>query len=344
MKKSEGIPFARPTNLLGERVATEKEELTMSTVTVRFRGICCFIDPTNGERQYFNKRVVLPNGSGHQHAGMEPHVSIIEFYADDLKKRAPKGMKRARYTRPGDDAQYACLVIDEPMWIELLGTTKGETENGVNLEDSVIHLDSLVKAPLQLKQTLLGRAVDVDSGLISAVVDLPQGTLMSGPPEAGLTKFPKSSNFPPRRLGRWLEHIAVVKENEDFGLKLTPLGKPDAPPLEIWFKSSTRLITIANEPLRLIVGKFVRKADGAIDGLAPVHKMGKHDAKKAKTSKNGKAAKDAHPGMQSTNGGSPQSTAHFNLYWELMADPPKSPPLPEPTQGTGPSCSPAIKP
>jgi hypothetical protein len=342
MKNSEGIPFVRPTKLVGNDEGNEKEGgFTMSVITVRFRGICCFIEPTNGESKIFRKRVVLPNGSKHEHAGMEKHFPIIEFYADDLQRK-PAGMELVNFTRPGDEAQYQYIEITEPVRIELIGTKEGIVAPGLNLEDSVIHLDSLVSGRLRLKQTLLGDAVAVDSSLAQAVIDLPKGVLMSGPPEAAITAFPKSPKFTKRRVGRWLEHIAEVKG--DFGLQLTPLGKPNATPKQIWFKSSTRLITIANEPLRLIVGQFV-PTKASVAASVALHGHGKTKAKggakKKKVAKNGN---DVHQGMQSANGGSPQSTAHFNLYWDLMADPPASRPLPEPVQGSGPSCSPAIKP
>jgi hypothetical protein len=268
----------------------------MATMTVRFRGICCFIDKTNGES--FNKRVVLPNGRSHQHDEHEEHLPIIEFFADDLKA-APEDLPRINYTRPGDDAKYQRIELDEPVYIELLGTAaRGAIEPGLNLEESLIHLQDLVDEDIQLKRTLRGPAVKVDPKLVVAVIDLPKGMLMAGPPEPNITKFPNSQKFTERRAARWLEHITQVEG--EFGLRLTPLGKPRPVAREIWFKSSTRMVTIANEPLRFIVGHFVKKP----------------------------MAKPAKP------------TGHFDMYWDLIADPP-SRPVPEPSQGLGPGCSPS---
>lgn len=289
----------------------------MATITVRFRGICCFIDKTNGES--FNKRVVLPNGKGPQHGDHEKHLPIIEYFADDLKY-PPEGLKRADYTRPGDSAQYQRIELDEPMHIELLGSSplgpvpEGKITAGLNLPDSLIHLEELVEQKLQLKRTLRGPAMQVDPNLVVAVIDLPKGVLMAGPPEPVITKFPNSPKFSERRAARWLEHMFVV--GGEFGLRLTPLGGQSQPEAkEIWFKSSTRLITIANEPLRYIVGHFVAKPEKLAPAPAVTMDMG-------------------------TPAGN--STGHFDMYWDLIADPPARPrPIPEPSLGLGPGCSPS---
>jgi hypothetical protein len=316
---SEGISITRPTKPLSasrEGDLREKEELAMATVTVRFRGICCFIDPTNGES--FKKRVVLPNGGNHHHVGMEAHVPIIEFFADDLKS-APSDVERISYTRPGDDGQYQRIELEEPVMIELLNAEMGAITPGPNFEDSVIHLDSLMSEKLELKRTLLGPAASVSPALAAAVIDLPGGTLMAGPPESSVTRFPAPVKFQPRRIARWLEHIVDVKGA--FGLQLTSLRDPEAPPRQIWFKDTTRLITIGNEPMRAIVGHFVPRAEGAVAADEPQH--GGHDG-------------DADaPRLQ--------ATGHFDIYWDLIADPPFRP-VPEPFQTTGPGCGPATKP
>jgi hypothetical protein len=234
----------------------------MPTITVRFRGICCFIDKTNGED--FEKRVVLPGGSAHSaHADFEAHLPIIEFLADDLKK-APAYPERISYSRPGDDGQYQRIEIKDPVMIEFQGlSSKRKTiTRGLNLEDSIIHLDDLApNRKLALKSTLLGPALKVDPKLAVVVIDLPPGVLMAGPPEPIITSFPAPAKFEHRRTARWLEHIMEV--DDDFSLKLTPLGGDrDAVPQFIHFAPTTRLITIANEPERMIVGHFVQSATG----------------------------------------------------------------------------------
>jgi hypothetical protein len=321
----------------------------MATITVRFRGICCFIDKTT-KANPFNKRVVLPNGKSHQHGdNKENHLSIIEFFADDLKS-APDDLPRFGYTRPGDGGQYQLFLLEEAVHIELLTTSptlgpvpQGRITPGINLEDSLIHLHELVDQKIQLKRTLLGPATQVDPTLVSAVVDLPKGVLMAGPPEPMITKFPSSPKFSDRRAARWLEHIFELggKESE-FGLKLTPLGKLQAESKEIWFKSSTRMITIANEPLRFIVGHFV------VNPPKPVEKS--TEKSPASTGPQTVAKTGANVGTQSgtaaltmdmdTPPGKP--TGHFDMYWDLVADPPARPrPIPEPSLGLGPGCAPA---
>src|SRR5690349_729243 len=105
----------------------------MSAVTIRFRGLCCFIKDTNGAK-YFQRRVVLPS---HDHsAGIEHHISHIEFLADDLKK-VSQGLTPIPYKRPGDDGQYERIELNDAVMIEFLGlegedkrVTEGPTFKG----------------------------------------------------------------------------------------------------------------------------------------------------------------------------------------------------------------------
>jgi hypothetical protein len=219
----------------------------------------------------------------------------------------------------------------------------GIVRESLGLAGSVIHLDSLVSKPAVLRSSLLGQAVDADSELVTAVMDLPAGELASGPPEASITEFPMSPGFKKRRVGRWLEHTAEVT-GDAICLELTPLGKPNATPKKIWFNDTTSLITIANEPLRLIVGKFVQKLNGETEGPNPNQNMKMATKTSGATEPENGKAMDGHQEMPSGNGGQAQGTAHFNLYWELMQDPPRDRPRPASSQGSGPSCSPAIKP
>lgn len=292
----------------------------MATITVRFRGICCFLEPTNGEP--FKKRVVLPNGKGHQHSELEEHLPIIEFYADDLEGDGPAGLKvSGTYTRPGDDAQYRRISIDRPMMIEMVGTPPGDVMKGPGLKESTIHLDTLLDQKFELKRSLLGEASAVNPDLVHAVIDLPKGLLMPGPPEHAMTRFLKPAKFQERRLARWLEHTAELDEDQRFGLKLTPLGDRFKESIRITFKESTRLITIAHEPLNLIVGKVVpRKVEDV-----------EHDS-------------NGHPNGNGNGSQPQQTTGHFDLYWDLIANPPESRPVPAPTAGGGPGCGPLDKP
>lgn len=223
----------------------------MATVIVRFRGICCFIDPTKNEK--FEKRVVVPNMGMHRH-DMEEHLQVIEYLADDLK--SAHGFERVSFTRPGDAGQYEYVALTEPVQIEFIGTKPGAVSTpGRAFANSTLHLDELAGKTLQLRSTLLGPAADVDASLAMAVVDLPAGDLVAGPPDSSITTFPPKVNFQPHRVARWLELYTDFEG--DFGLRLTPLGDPKAVPKQIWFKSSAALVTIANEPERLIVGHFV---------------------------------------------------------------------------------------
>lgn len=325
----------------------------MATMTVQFRGICCFIDRTNGES--FAKRVVLPGGNGHNHAGaFEHHLSIIEYFADDLDTTYPLDpeLKRVRFTRAGDGGKYEYIEIPEPSVIELLGVAKlpeGFKES-FNLDDLIVHLDDL-SGKKDLKETLLGPAAEVDSALVNGVIDLPDGMLTPGPPEPFVTEFDPEKVVKPfrQRVARWLEHI--VKLDGQFAVKLTALDKPKKEPVIIRFKPQTRLISIANEPIRLIVGQFVERPQEAGNGH-PTHNGDTHSIE-AKPPATETATQPA--GTQPERHPHPvtpladeraigQPTGHFDMYWNLIANPPRSRPAPIPFQGTSPGCAPSNKP
>jgi hypothetical protein len=275
----------------------------MPTITVRFRGICCFIDKTNGED--FEKRVLLPHGGGHHaRSNFEAHLPIIEFLADDLK-RAPIDLPRTSYTRPGDDGRYERIEIKEPVRIEFRGVSQSRKKitRGINLDESIIHLDDLAGRKLEMKKTLTGPALKVDPALAIAVLDLPPGVLMAGPPESIVTRFPPAVKFEERRTARWVEHIMDV--DDDFSVQLTPLGEADAKTQVIQFERTTRLITIANEPERMIVGHFVPRPAGT----APLN-----------------------------------PTGHFAMHWDLIQNAPDPPLVPLPFQGSAIGCAPSNKP
>jgi hypothetical protein len=297
----------------------------MANVTVRFRGICCFISAQKGSA--FKKRVILPGGSDGHHAGMEEHLPIIECFADELLSH-PDHMKPEQYTRPGDDATYARIQLREPVRLDFIGAKPGEFIESRSFDESVIHLDPLMSDPPKLKSRLLRDASDVDPAIVAAVMDLPAGTLTPGPPEAGRTSFPKATGFETRRVARWVELDLEV--NGHFGLRLTPLGKDGGAEQRIMFAKGTRLISIANEPLRLIVGQFVPKKP---------HEM---MLSKKTTASHAMPAMDGH--THTANAAQPQSTTHFRLYWDLMADAPADAPVPEPSQGSAVGCAPANKP
>jgi hypothetical protein len=228
----------------------------MTTITVRFRGICCFIDPKNGEG--FKKRVIVPNMSSHQH-DMEEHLTIVEFLRDDLLSardlESGQALEQVAFTRPGDGGRYAYIKMTEPVRIEFVGTSAGKNAPKFDLDDATIHLDDLVGETLQLRSSLLGPAAKVRPALAKAVIDLPDGVLRAGSPDVNLTQFPPPAKFDQRRIARTIEHNVEV--DGTFGLTIRSLVDTQKAPKEIRFASSTALITIANEPERLIVGHFV---------------------------------------------------------------------------------------
>lgn len=278
----------------------------MSTVTVRFRGICCFVDPLDDdEKQKFTKRVLLPSSTPHVHMGMEEHQTIIEFYADDLDGK-PAGVTETYYMRPGDPGHYKNIRLEKPTLIELLGVPAGGIQSSRNFGTSVIHFKEVLSELPPLKRSLVGTAAKINRELVAAVVDLPAGELSAGPAESTLTTFNMVPTFAPRYVAQWIQH--VIEVDGPLAIRLTELGEGGQDPRIIRFKNTTQLITIGNEPERLTVGHFV-----------------------------------PHAGMHGPSASPVQSSGHFDLYYDLMADPPVRP-RPAPSLGLGGGCNPANRP
>jgi hypothetical protein len=308
-----------------------------NTITVRFRGICCFIDPENGAP--FKKRVVLPNGKTHEHAGMEPHRAIIEYYSDELTSGVPYGLQTENYSRPGDDAKYQRIELDQPMIIEFINVVStADVSSGPGLNGRAISLDKLVQGNV-LKRSLMGPLASVSGDLAKVAIDLPGGTLMAGPPEAARTSF-NVDGFVSKRFARWLE--LIIEVNGPFGLRLTPIGCSPSDARDIYFAEGTGLVTIANEPVRIITGRFVPKPQNNAVSTTPMNHsgMGASTATATRAPDTATSTANATPTTTST---STLSMVHFDMYWDLMADP-AARPLPAAYQGSGPSCSPATKP
>src|SRR4051812_6302408 len=78
----------------------------MSTLTIRFAGICCFLDPRAGQDDHFAKRVLLPVDN-HVHdadRGDGPHIPYIEF--DILARAKVDGDFITQSTSPRDGVSY----------------------------------------------------------------------------------------------------------------------------------------------------------------------------------------------------------------------------------------------
>lgn len=294
----------------------KRQAFSRQQLLIRFRGICSHLDrppaDDTGENGYDakgrkRKRTVLVrhrNGN----SGIEHHIPYIEFYADDVAQFSP-GLRVFQYSKPGLDGTFARVDLEDGTEIRIAGLEPGYVEEESNYERDIPHMKEIV--PAANRNAADGLLVEdvskIDRERAVAVFDMPSGRLTAGEPEAMITRFKEEVGFTPRRLARWAD--LQVELTEPLVLQLLSLSG-DGTKREIKFKETVRMITIGNEPERLILG--VMSA--------------------------GESHGDGHAHDHGQNGTPIQPTGHFILYYDLLQNAPVNKPVPIPTLLTGAGC------
>jgi hypothetical protein len=282
------------------------ETETPEQLVIRFRGICGHIDLPNGKngtsRKKKKRTVLVSHHNGHLE--IEHHIAYIEFLADDVESFSP-GLKVVQYSRPGVDGRLARVALDHPTLIQLRGIKPGYVEEEISYRNDVPHMSDVVGQHEVASSLKAEKAKDIDNPHVSAVFDMPEGRLVAGEPEPAITRFATGINFKARRLARWSDLYSEYIP--PLVVELVRLGS-DATPQEIRFRKTLRMITIGNEPERLILGV-------------------------------GKDVNGGHAGHPHTDA-PVQLTGHYLLYYDLLENPPKPDerPVPIPTQFDGSGC------
>lgn len=284
---------------------------TSEQLLIRFRGICALIDLPNSQRK---RAVLIRHRNGDDR--MEHHIPYIEFFADDVAC-FPRDMQILQYTRPGFDGRLARVELDDGTEIRLKDPRyipPGKVEEEDNYQNDVPHMSKILPSFKRVEDDVVPSMLELDVRKIdrdrtAAVFDMPEGRIRAGEPEAMITRFEKKINFTPRRLARWTDLLIGYQPPLTLELKSMATGATR----EIVFQDTLRMLTIGNEPERIILG--ILTSDNAVHAVNHSH--------------NGDAT--AAP---------VQPTGHYILYYDLLKNPPKDPPVPIPTQYTTPGCPP----
>jgi hypothetical protein len=246
----------------------------MSNLSVRFRGICCHIDPPNGEK--FSKRTVLRQtrvlgngngkgngnghddveaaGHGHEHghdtghahvAGVgDEHIAYIECVAGDVDLEKSLGVEPSpTYQRVGDAGRYVRFELTGDI-VELVGAICTPLATLPSYDERVPRLHKVAPGLGPVAPQLVGDPYEMDPAFVAAVFDMPGGTLYGGPPEPFATRFTGGeTEWPAAKLASWVELLVEVPETPR--IRLTPIKGGE--PREIALKAGTRMITIGNE-------------------------------------------------------------------------------------------------
>ena len=294
---------------------------------IRFRGICAHLDLTDKNPK--RKRTLLVrhrNGNGS--SNIEHHLPYVECLADDIAAITSGRMRQ--YSRPGTDGVFGRIDLeDRPDTITIIkinGAPAGDVTEDLSYQENVPHFKQILKegSDATPATSLVNEADRVDRKFATAVFDMPAGTLVAGEPEAMKTRFdsgPAAAEEKARRYSRWSDLYVQVPEGEvKMDLEQWENGtRKDT--LTITFAKTVRMITIGNEPERLILG--------LIGGSAA-----DHDHSHPTENGNGHGTNG-----NGTDGHAPiQPTGHFVLYYDILKNRPDETPLPVPSQLEGTGC------
>ncbi|HEX9982839.1 MAG TPA: hypothetical protein VGF69_06225 [Thermoanaerobaculia bacterium] len=256
----------------------------MSNLSVRFRGICCHIDPPNGEK--FIKRTVLRqtrvpgngqgngngngngNGSGHDHghaataagahdhghdeghghahlAGVgDEHIAYIECVAGDVDLEKSRGVEPSPAYQRAGDAGRYVRFELMGDIVELVGVRCSTLTTLPSYDERVPRLHKVAPGLGPVAPQLLGDPYEMDPAFVAAVFDMPGGTLYGGPPEPFATRFTGGETEWP--AAKLASWVELLVEvPETPRIRLTPIK--GGQPREIALKPGTRMITIGNE-------------------------------------------------------------------------------------------------
>ena len=288
---------------------------------IRFRGICAHLDlKKNADGKKRKRTLLLRHRNGN--SNIEHHVPYIECLADDVVDFSSE-LRMLQYSRPGTDGRFARIDLadrsDTMTIIRIIDAPAGEVTEDLSYEENVPHLSKILNNPQDATPAvaLLKDLPAVDVKFATAAFDMPEGTLVAGEPEAMKTRFdsgPAAPEEKARRFSRWSDLYVKVRSGEvTMELEQRPSGDKQT----ITFAETVRMITIGNEPERLILGLI-----GGADAHAGHHGNGNGNG-------HGNGA----------NGHAPiQPTGHFVLYYDILKNRPDETPLPVPSQLEGTGC------
>lgn len=293
---------------------------------IRFRGICAHLDLDTPSAAHGKKRkrtLLLRHRNGN--SNIEHHVPYIECLADDVLEISP-GLRMLQYSRPGTDGRFARIDLpDRPETMTIIrinDAPTGDVTEDLSYEENVPHFSKILNKADDATPavSLMNDSRRVDVKFATAVFDMPEGTLVAGEPEAMKTRFdsgPAAPEETARRFSRWSDlYVKVPKGEVTMELEQRPSGDKQT----ITFAHAVRMITIGNEPERLILGLI-----GGADARTG------HD--------HGHATGNGNGNGNGTSGHGPiQPTGHFVLYYDILKNQPAKMPLPVPSQLEGTGC------
>lgn len=215
----------------------------MSTMTIRFEGLCCHIDPT-GSGIAAKRRAVLVDASGPPHV----HISYIEVFADDFDPAMNPGWTLKSYPRHGVD--YARAEVKN-VKVELTNPIQSATFTILpSFHQRIPKLREVEPSFTVIDPDLLSPIMPPNK--VAAYFDMSAGVLASGPSESFRTEFQPPKSWPTKHLGEWAQLEMEIDDTIEPTVRVTDLSTGATKDLKL--KPGTDLITIGNQMETDIVG------------------------------------------------------------------------------------------
>ncbi len=218
----------------------------MSTLTIRFAGICCFLDPRPDKKDKFQKRVVLPVDlhAHERHDG--PHIPYLEidildepivrgrFAADKLYAREAGSYHRFHLSgdrisiRNAKPPQYGLRVLS-------------------TYEERIPHLSKVTPGTAFADAQFFNNSPSPEK--LAAYFDIDFGDLHAGPSSLYPTKFTQPTEWPTRRLANWVELQIPFEDGVKPVIEIESFNGNGFGKRSIEISASTDHITIGNQLL-----------------------------------------------------------------------------------------------
>jgi len=171
----------------------------MTTITMRFIGICCFLDTPGG-----GKRVVLPVDKRANERGDGKHVPYLEVEVID--QPLVQGLFDEEWTYVRDLVTYRRYHLSgDRVRISNLVISPGASLNQLATYSERVPALTLVTPALRRDVGVAVLHDPPDPDRAAAYFDITHGDLHAGPPNNFPTRFSAQTQWPTRRLAQWVE-------------------------------------------------------------------------------------------------------------------------------------------
>jgi hypothetical protein len=221
----------------------------MSTLTVRFAGICCFMSPRPKKRDNFEKRVLLPVDKRSRDANRNDgqHIAYIEF--DILDHATVSGRFAGQFTYARDLVSYRRYQLSgDRVTIANADASKRKKLNVLSTYDErVPSITAVTQGKLRYAEDRF-YSDHPASNDVAAIFDMQFGDLHAGPVSLAPTRFSDPTDFKPaRRLAQWVELQVPIKKGEKPRIVIESFNGNGFGKRTIELAETTDHITIGNQ-------------------------------------------------------------------------------------------------